>query len=121
VSRQFTGGTTIVRQQTGLGQVTSPVNDPELLRHLTGGGLSPTHQLGMTGLAKQFTGGDTIRTHMTGVSVVSAHATGNGTDGGIIRPKSAAAGRSTKSVDEGRGMFIMRQMTGGAGTFSPPM
>jgi hypothetical protein len=62
--------------------------DAALLRQLTGGGLSPTRQLGMMG---------------------------GGGVGMKVRPKSVIGMRNTKSVDEGSGMFLVRQMTG-AGT-----
>jgi len=40
---------------------------------------------------------------------------GGGGVGMKVRPKSVIGMRNTKSVDEGRGMFLVRQMTG-AGT-----
>ncbi|KAI0051749.1 hypothetical protein FA95DRAFT_1511808 [Auriscalpium vulgare] len=90
IAPQYTGTTTIVRQFTGL----SGGVDAALSRELTGGGLSPTRQLTSSPtkqLGRQFTGG---------TSAV----------GGTIRPR-------PKSVigmrDEGRGMFLVRQMTGG--------
>ncbi|KAG6819236.1 hypothetical protein H0H93_013928, partial [Arthromyces matolae] len=58
-------------------------SDPGLLRQLTGGGLSPTRSISPT---KQLSMGRP-------------------------RPKSVIGMRSTKSVDEGRGMFLVRQMT----------
>ncbi|OAX44751.1 hypothetical protein K503DRAFT_728370 [Rhizopogon vinicolor AM-OR11-026] len=76
IQPQFTGTTTIARQFTGLRG-----GDPALMRQLTGGGLSPTKQLGSA----------TPRP----------------------RPKSVIGMRSGKSVDEGRGMFLVRQMTSG--------
>lgn len=76
IQPQFTGTTTIARQFTGLRG-----DDPALMRQLTGGGLSPTKQLGTA----------TPRP----------------------RPKSVIGMRSGKSVDEGRGMFLVRQMTSG--------
>ncbi|KAG1885761.1 hypothetical protein F4604DRAFT_1878383 [Suillus subluteus] len=72
--------TTIARQFTGLRG-----SDAVLARQLTGGGLSPTKQLGTT----------TPRP----------------------RPKSVIGMRSGKSVDEGRGMFLVRQMTSGGSSF----
>ncbi|KAK7058843.1 hypothetical protein VNI00_001467 [Paramarasmius palmivorus] len=60
--------------------------DPGLLRQLTGGGLSPTRSISPT---KQLS------------------------SGGRPRPKSVIGMRSSKSVDEGRGMFLVRQLTGG--------
>lgn len=80
VQSQFTGTTTIARQFTGLRG-----GDAALARQLTGGGLSPTKQLGTA----------TPRP----------------------RPKSVIGMRSGKSVDEGRGMFLVRQMTTGGSTF----
>ncbi|KAG1801477.1 uncharacterized protein HD556DRAFT_1285773 [Suillus plorans] len=79
VQPQFTG-TTIARQFTGLRG-----GDAALARQLTGGGLSPTKQLGTA----------TPRP----------------------RPKSVIGMRSGKSVDEGRGMFLVRQMTNGGNSF----
>jgi len=76
IQPHFTGTTTIARQFTGLRG-----GDPALMRQLTGGGLSPTKQLGTA----------TPRP----------------------RPKSVIGMRSGKSVDEGRGMFLVRQMTSG--------
>jgi len=55
-----------------------------LLRQLTGGGLSPTRSLSPTKQLGSFR----------------------------PRPKSVIGMRSSKSVDEGRGMFLVRQMTG---------
>jgi hypothetical protein len=80
VQPQFTGTTTIARQFTGLRG-----GDAALARQLTGGGLSPTKQLGTA----------TPRP----------------------RPKSVIGMRSGKSVDEGRGMFLVRQMTTGGSSF----
>ncbi|KAI3622642.1 lim-type zinc finger-containing protein [Moniliophthora roreri] len=62
--------------------------DPGLLRQLPGGGLSPTRSISPT---KQLSSG--VRP----------------------RPKSVIGMRSSKSVDEGRGMFLVRQLTGGGG------
>ncbi|KAI9508801.1 hypothetical protein F5148DRAFT_1192754 [Russula earlei] len=82
---QHAGVTTIARQFTGLSE-----------RHVTGGRLSPTKQLGLglgspTKVAVQFTGG--------------------GSKGTIRpRPKSAIGMRG-----EGRGMFLVQQLTGGGG------
>lgn len=115
LTEQVTGVTTIARQQTGLGSMSSSHSDPALLRQLTGGGLSPTRQLGSQGLAKQYTGGgeETIRRHITGGGV-RTQVTG----GRFTRPKSVGPPpRHGKSVDEGRGMFLVRQMTGGTGSF----
>lgn len=83
VASQLTGTTTLARQFTGLGG-----GEPGLLRHLTGGGLSPTRSISPT---KQL--------GRTGVGTRS-------------RPKSVIGMRSAKSVDEGRGMFLVRQLTG---------
>jgi hypothetical protein len=55
-----------------------------VLRQLTGGGLSPTRSLSPTKQLGSFR----------------------------PRPKSVIGMRSSKSVDEGRGMFLVRQMTG---------
>ncbi|KDR85129.1 hypothetical protein GALMADRAFT_324195 [Galerina marginata CBS 339.88] len=85
IAPQFTGSTTIARQFTGLG------GSDTILRQLTGGGLSPTRSISPT---KQL-----------GMM---------GTGGGVARPrpKSVIGMRSTKSVDEGRGMYLVRQFTG---------
>ncbi|KAG2129901.1 hypothetical protein DEU56DRAFT_741042 [Suillus clintonianus] len=80
VQPQFTGTTTIARQFTGLRG-----GDAAVARQLTGGGLSPTKQLGTA----------TPRP----------------------RPKSVIGMRSGQSVDEGRGMFLVRQMTSGGSSF----
>lgn len=83
---QHTGLTTIARQFTGL----SGGTDTALVKHVTGGRLSPTKQLGTpTKVAVQFTGA--------------------GSKGTIRpRPKSAIGMRG-----EGRGMFLVQQLTGG--------
>ncbi|KAF9474467.1 hypothetical protein BDN70DRAFT_842224 [Pholiota conissans] len=79
---QTTG--TLVRQFTGVG------GSDAIFRQLTGGGLSPTRSISPT---KQL---------------------GSIGYGGLRpRPKSALIHvRNTKSVDEGRGMYLVRQMTG---------
>jgi hypothetical protein len=84
------GTTTIARQFTGL----SGGQDGALVRQMTGGSISPTRQLtsSPTKLYRQHTGGST-----TGGTYVRP------------RPKSVIGMR-----DEGRGMFLVRQMTGGA-------
>ncbi|EPQ60819.1 hypothetical protein GLOTRDRAFT_135433 [Gloeophyllum trabeum ATCC 11539] len=84
---QTTGTTTLARQFTGL----SGGGDAALTRQLTGGGLSPTRQLSSSP-TKQL---------------------GAATSGKFPRPKSVIGLRTAKSVDEGRGMFLVRQMTGG--------
>lgn len=61
--------------------------EPALLKQLTGGGLSPTRSISPT---KQLGGGGRLR----------------------IRPKSVIGMRG---VDEGRGMFLVRQLTGAGG------
>jgi hypothetical protein len=124
INRQLTGRTSLAYHHTGSAQP-SLSRDAVLMRQLTGGGLSPTRQLGTMGIANQFTGssvrrqttggGTPLQTHLTGdVSMVNTNITG----GRMPRPKSV--GPMTfrgKSVDEGRGMFLVRQMTGGTGTF----
>ena len=75
-------GTTIARQFTGFGG-----SDSALKRQLTGGNLSPTRQLA---------GSPTKQPGMMGTRP---------------RPKSVI-GMSAKSVDKGRGMYLVRQMTG---------
>jgi hypothetical protein len=84
VAPQHTGTTTLARQFTGVGR------DAALLRQLTGGGLSPTRQL------------------------TSSPTKQAGMIGGRPRPKSVIGMRSGggKSIDEGRGMYLVRQMTG---------
>ncbi|KAF8898600.1 hypothetical protein BD779DRAFT_1607360 [Infundibulicybe gibba] len=81
---QSTGTTTIARQFTGLG-------GDGLSRQLTGSGFAPTRSVSPT---KQLGG----------------VGTGPGTR---PRPKSVIGMRNTKSIDEGRGMFLVRQLTGG--------
>lgn len=88
VTPQLTGTTTIARQFTGRSGV-----DTGILRQLTGGGLSPIRQL--TGSPTKQLGLATPRP----------------------RPKSVIGMRSSKSTDEGRGMYLVRQMTGGGGSF----
>jgi hypothetical protein len=83
VSSQLTGTTTLARQFTGLGG-----GDTGLFKQLTGGSISPTRSLSPT---KQLN-----------------HAA----PGMRPRPKSVIGTRSSKSVDEGRGMFLVRNLTG---------
>ena len=87
VAPQHTGTTTIARQFTGLGG-----SDAALMRQLTGGGLSPTRQLSSSP-TKMFDGPRPGARYP--------------------RPKSVTGIRSTKSDGEGRGMFLVRQLTGG--------
>ena len=87
VAPQHTGTTTLARQFTGLGG-----SDAALLRQLTGGGLSPTRQLSSSP-TKMFDGPRPGARYP--------------------RPKSVTGIRSTKSDGEGRGMFLVRQLTGG--------
>lgn len=62
-----------------------------LMRQLTGGGLSPTRQLAGS----------------------PTKGLGMGMGGNVRpRPKSVIGVRSGRSVDEGRGMYLVRQMTG---------
>jgi hypothetical protein len=82
------------------------MTDAGLLRQLTGGGLSPTRQLstqvtggGVTGMTRQYTG---------------QLNSGDGPVSTRPRPRSVIGMRSTKSVDEGRGVYLMRQLTGGS-------
>lgn len=93
IAPQHTGTTTIARQFTGLGSG----SDASLMRQLTGGGLSPTRQLSSSP-TKLHDGPRPGRTYP--------------------RPKSVIGMRSTKSDGEGRGMFLVRQLTGGNGGFS---
>ncbi|KAI0651726.1 hypothetical protein C8Q79DRAFT_934673 [Trametes meyenii] len=91
VAPQFTGTTTLARQFTGLGGN----SDPALMRQLTGGGLSPTRQL-TSSPTKMFDG------PRPGASRYP-------------RPKSAIgyAARTKSEGGESRGMFLVRQLTGG--------
>ncbi|KAI0670031.1 hypothetical protein C8Q78DRAFT_1079936 [Trametes maxima] len=91
VAPQFTGTTTLARQFTGLGGS----SDPALMRQLTGGGLSPTRQL-TSSPTKMFDG------PRPGTSRYP-------------RPKSAIgyAARTKSEGGESRGMFLVRQLTGG--------
>ena len=92
VAPQHTGGTTIVKQFTGLGVTT----DAALLRQLTGGGISPTRQL------------TSSPTKLHDGPRRPGHA--------YPRPKSVTGTRSTGG--EGRGIFLVRQLTGGSNSFS---
>ena len=93
---QLTGTTTIARQFTGMGALTS---------QLTGSGLNPTRQL-----PKDFnrspspTKGFMLSTVNEGRRVPFPRP----------RPKSMIGIRG-KSVDEGRGMFLVQQLTGNRG------
>jgi hypothetical protein len=96
INPQVTGATTLARQFTGLGG-----GDIALLRQLTGGGLSPTRQL------------DRSTSPTKGMFERSASPTKQlGTIRERPRPKSVIGMRHAKSIDEGRGMFLVRQMTG---------
>lgn len=89
INTQVTGTTTIARQFTGAG------GSEAILRQFTGGGLSPTRSISPTKQLGMF---------------------GSGNGGMRPRPKSAIGMRNTKSVDEGRGMFLVRQLTGATST-----
>ncbi|KAF5356311.1 hypothetical protein D9756_003885 [Leucocoprinus leucothites] len=84
---QQSSGTTLARQFTGLGAGGGDGGggDGDLLKQLTGGSTSPIRSLSPT---KQL--GTSARP----------------------RPKSVIGIRSSKSIDEGRGMFLVRQLTG---------
>ncbi|KAG5654774.1 hypothetical protein H0H81_003782 [Sphagnurus paluster] len=83
VMPQTTGTTTLARQFTGLGGG----GETGIMRQLTGGnGLTPTRSISPT---KQI-GGGSMRP----------------------RPKSVIGMRGSKSIDDGRGMFLVRQLTG---------
>ncbi|KAH9946800.1 hypothetical protein B0H21DRAFT_741828 [Amylocystis lapponica] len=88
VAPQYTGTTTIARQFTGR-------SDAGIMRQLTGGGLSPTRQLTS--------------------SPTKMHDGPRPGAGRYPRPRSVIGVRSTKSDGEGRGMFLVRQLTGGNG------
>ncbi|KAH9944497.1 uncharacterized protein BXZ73DRAFT_39614 [Epithele typhae] len=90
VTPQFTGTTTLARQFTGLGG-----GDAGLMRQLTGGGISPTRQLAS--------------------SPTKMHDGPRSGAGRFPRPKSAIgyASRTKSEGGEGRGMFLVRQLTGG--------
>lgn len=94
-----TTGTTLARQFTGLGigvgSGGSGGADAGLLRQLTGGASSPTRQL-TSSPTKLYDGPRPGRVYP--------------------RPKSVTGTRSTGG--EGRGMFLVRQLTGGNGSFS---
>jgi hypothetical protein len=82
---EFVGTTTIAKQFTGV------TTGESILRQLTGGGLSPTRSISPT---KQL-----------GMMKLGMRP----------RPKSVIGFRTAlKSVDEGRGMFLIKQMTGQA-------
>lgn len=85
---QLTGTTTIARQFTGRG------GEPGILRQLTGGGQSSARQLSAS------------PTKQLGLATPRP------------RPKSVIGMRGSKSIDEGRGMYLVRQMTGGGGSFA---
>ena len=88
VTPQLTGTTTLARQFTGIGG-----SDPSLVRQLTSGGFSPTRQL-TSSPTKMHDGPH------PGVSRFS-------------RPRSAIgyAARTQSEGGEGRGMFLVRQLT----------
>ncbi|PCH33529.1 hypothetical protein WOLCODRAFT_135176 [Wolfiporia cocos MD-104 SS10] len=90
VAAHSTGTTTLARQFTGMGGGSG--NDSAVVRQLTGGGLSPTRQLRSSSPTKLYDGPRPGRT--------------------FPRPKSVSGTRS-KSDGEGRGMFLVRQLTGG--------
>lgn len=91
IAPQLTGTTTLARQFTGIGGG----SDPALLRQLTGGGISPTRQLSSVPM-KSYDG------PRPGASR-------------FPRPKSAIgyAARTKSEGGESRGMFLVRQLTGG--------
>ena len=91
IARQLTGTTTIARQFTGLSALTN---------QLTGGGLSPTRQLPR----------DLNRSPSPTKMMLSNPGPGRRVP--FPRPRSMVGARG-KSVDESRGMFLVRQMTGG--------
>ena len=85
----FTGASSVIPQHTGTTtiarQFTGLGGGDPILRQLTGGALSPTRSISPT---KQL-----------GLS-------------GRPRPKSVVGMRGLGSVDEGRGMYLVRQLTG---------
>lgn len=85
---QSTGTTTIARQFTGMSAMNT------LAAQLTGSGLSPTRQLSSRS-----------------PSPTKMFSRGIGAGRVFPRPKSVIGARG-KSIDEGRGMFLVRQMTG---------
>ena len=92
LARQLTGTTTIARQWTGMSALSN---------QLTGGGLSPTRQLPK----------DLNRSPSPTKMMLSNQNSGRRVP--FPRPKSMVGITSRgKSVDEGRGMFLVRQMTG---------
>ncbi|TBU64934.1 hypothetical protein BD310DRAFT_866409 [Dichomitus squalens] len=96
VAPQYTGTTTLARQFTGIGS-----SDTSLMRQLTGGGLSPTRQLTSS----------PTKMHDGPRPGVSRYP----------RPKSAIgfAARTKSEGGEGRGMYLVRQLTGGKNKEAP--
>lgn len=92
VAPQYTGTTTLARQFTGLG-LSSDNTGTGMLRQTTGGGWSPTK---------------------TAMKMHDGPRPGAGRM--YPRPKSVTGTRSTGG--EGRGMFLVRQLTGGNSSFS---
>jgi hypothetical protein len=102
VAPQFSG-TTLARQFTGLG---GEPGVSSLMRQITGGGgqLSPTRQLGHDRSGSPTKGMGERHSSMKPLGRERRP-----------RPKSVIGMRGGgKSVDEGRGMFLVRQMTGNA-------
>ncbi|KAH7883715.1 hypothetical protein F5I97DRAFT_1895012 [Phlebopus sp. FC_14] len=94
---------------------------PSLTGRSAGGSFVAPQFTGTTTIARQFTGrgGDAMIRQLTGGSVSPSRqrSVSPTKQFGLAtprpRPKSVIGLRSGKSVDEGRGMFLVRQMTGG--------
>jgi hypothetical protein len=96
IAPQLTGTTTIARQYSGMGALTS-----QLTGQLTGNGLSPTRQLPRD-----------INRSPSPTKMMMMSTPGPVRRMAFPRPKSMISARG-KSMDEGRGMFLVRQFTGG--------
>lgn len=108
---------------TGRSPQASPTRPPVVPSHTgTGFGRVAPQYTGTTTIARQFTGmggdGGLLR-QMTGggLSPTRTRSISPTKQLGMMRPrpKSVIGTRNTKSVDEGRGMFLVRQMTGAGG------
>ncbi|KAL5535328.1 hypothetical protein ACEPAF_3422 [Sanghuangporus sanghuang] len=98
IAPQLTGMTTIARQFTGMGALTS---------QLTGSGLNPTRQLPRD-----------INRSPSPTKGVLLNRFNEGRRAAFPRPKSVGGIRG-KSIDEGRGMFLVRQLTGNGAGLDP--
>ena len=95
----------------------SPVRSP-LVPSFTGTSKVVPQYTGTTTIARQFTGmggGDPILRQLTGGGLSrtrSISPTKQLGSGGRPRPKSVIGMRGLGSVDEGRGMYLVKQLTG---------